>query len=242
MSTGWQESDSSTFLDLGRIFTPWRAEIENAILRFIPARADERFWCVDVGTGDGWLSERVLKRFENAQVIALDGSAAMLARAKDRLAPFGSRVDVRPFRLEDDSWFGTLPGSVRCFLSSIVLHHLDDTQKWTAYRNMFRRLQPGGALIVADVVAPASDEERRYDADLWDADVKRLSLDISGDLEAYERFDREQWNWYRYPDPGDKPSRLADQLRWLEEVGFEGVGAYWLKAGHAVFGGRRSPA
>lgn len=240
MSTGWQESDSTTFLDLGRVFTPWRDEIEAAIAHFIPARPDERFSCVDVGTGDGWLADRVLARFPSAQVIALDGSAAMLARARERLSPYGSRADVRPFRLEDDSWIGELPGAVRCFLSSIVLHHLDDAQKWKMFRSLYRRLQPGGALLVADVIAPSSAEERSYAAQFWDDEVKRASLERCGDLSGFERFDAEQWNWYRYPDPGDRPSRLTDQLRWLEETGFEGVGIYWLKAGHAVFGGSRS--
>src|SRR5579864_1473138 len=79
MSQGWQESDSAIFLDLGRIFTPGRDEIEAAILALIPARQDERFACVDIGAGDGWLSHRVLQRFAAAQVIALDGSPAMLA-------------------------------------------------------------------------------------------------------------------------------------------------------------------
>jgi tRNA (cmo5U34)-methyltransferase len=240
MSTGWQESDSTTFLDLGRVFTPCRDEIEAAILRMIPARADERFWCIDVGTGDGWLSEKVLKRFEGAQVIALDGSAAMLERARERLAPFGKRADVRPFRLEDESWLATIPGAVRCFVSALVLHHLEDAKKWTTFRSIFRRLEKGGALLVADIVAPASDAERAYVAELWDAEVRRQSQELTGSLAAFDRFDAGDWNWYRYPDPGDIPARLADQLRWLEETGFEGAGAYWLKAGHAVFGGFRS--
>src|SRR5471030_2805616 len=104
MSDGWQESDSKTFLDLGRVFTPKRDEIEAAILKLLPARPDERFTCVDVGAGEGWLAQRVLQRFPAAQVIALDGSPTMLGRARDRLAPFGARADIRQFRLEDDAW------------------------------------------------------------------------------------------------------------------------------------------
>jgi len=224
-------------MDLGRIYTPHRDEIEAAILRLIPARPDERFWCVDVGAGEGWLSQRVLQRFTAAQVIALDGSATMLARARDRLAPFGQRATVREFRLESDAWIAPLPGGVRCFLSSIVLHHLDPSTRWTLFRNLYRRLEPGGALLMADLVAPASEAEREYAAEFWDAEVKRQALEMTSSLLAFDRFEGDQWNWYRYPDPGDRPSRLLDQLKWLEEVGFEGVSTFWLRAGHAVFGG-----
>lgn len=237
MSDGWQESDSKTFLDLGRVFTPKRDEIEATILNLLPAQPDERFTCVDVGAGEGWLTQRVLQRFSAAQVIALDGSPTMLARARDRLASFGARADIRQFRLEDESWISNLPGGVRCFLSSIVLHHLDDATRWRLFRNLFRRLEPGGALLMADVIAPASDAERAYAADLWDAEVKRQAQEMTNSLLAFDQFDGDQWNWYRYPDPGDKPSKLLDQLKWLEEVGFGGVSVFWLRAGHAVFGG-----
>src|SRR5215469_18428364 len=162
MSEAWQESDSKVFADLGRIYTPNRDEIEATILQLIPARPDERFWCVDVGAGEGWLSQRVLQRFNGAQVIALDGSPTMLARARERLAPYGQRAVVREFKLESDAWIAPLPGGVRCFLSSIVLHHLDPEARWTLFRNLYRRLEPGGALLMADLIAPSSEAERDY--------------------------------------------------------------------------------
>jgi hypothetical protein len=38
----------------------------------------------------------------------------------------------------------------------------------------------------------------------------------------------------------DKPSRLSDQFRWLEEAGFAEVDVFWMQAGHAIYGGRRA--
>lgn len=240
MSEGWKESDSSAFLELGRIFTPGRNEIEAAILQLIPARPDERFWCVDVGAGDGWLSEKILQRFSAAQVIALDGSDSMIARARDRLAKFGDRAEVRSFRLQEDYWVAGLPGGVRCFISNLVLHHLEDAEKWRLFRTLYRRLEPGGALLIADIVAPGGDQERDYAAATWDLEVKRQSQELTGSLLSYDRFDSDQWNWYRYPDTMDRPSKLLDQLKWLEEVGFFGVSVFWMRAGHAAFGGYKA--
>lgn len=45
---------------------------------------------------------------------------------------------------------------------------------------------------------------------------------------------------YRHPDPVDKPSRLMDQLLWLEQAGWRDVDVYWMRAGHAMFGGRKA--
>ena len=54
---------------------------------------------------------------------------------------------------------------------------------------------------------------------------------------AHEFFERERWNVFEHPDPMDKPSTLPELLRWMEEVGFEGVDAFWARAGHALLGG-----
>src|SRR5437763_1842589 len=63
---------------------------------------------------------------------------------------------------------------------------------------------------------------------------------------AFARFEAGGWNFYRgTPDACDQPSRLDDQLRWLGEAGLAPVDCFWMRAGHAVFGGwrpRRAPA
>ncbi len=51
----------------------------------------------------------------------------------------------------------------------------------------------------------------------------------------------EAWNYYRFPDAGDRPSPLVDQLAWLKEAGFAIVDCFWLQAGHAIFGGFKLP-
>ena len=50
-----------------------------------------------------------------------------------------------------------------------------------------------------------------------------------------------RWNLYRYPDPDfDMPSTVPEHLAWLEEAGFERADLFWLKAGHAVYGGYKA--
>jgi hypothetical protein len=36
------------------------------------------------------------------------------------------------------------------------------------------------------------------------------------------------------------PSPLSEQLVWLREAGFASVDCFWLRAGHAVYGGYRA--
>ena len=84
---------------------------------------------------------------------------------------------------------------------------------------------------------------RKLAADTWDAAVRQRSLDLDGDLRGYDHFCELGWNHYAQsePDPDsiDKPSSLFDQLKWLEQAGFTDVDVFWMKAGHAIFGGRK---
>ena len=83
------------------------------------------------------------------------------------LAPFADRVELREFRLEARDWRAALGHDVRCFLSSLVIHHLDGPAKRALYADLYRHLAPGGALLIMDLVAPTSELERRYIAQAW---------------------------------------------------------------------------
>jgi trans-aconitate methyltransferase len=236
----WSEVDSQRFIGLGLIYTPSRAEIRDTILDLIPAAPDEAFLAVELGVGGGWLSEALLERFPSAGVLGLDGSATMLRETSARLQRFAGRYTLREFRLEDRAWRAECGAGVRCFVSSLVIHHLDGQGKQLLYRDLHGQLDDSGALIIADVVAPRSEWERRYMARSWDAAVKHQSLDFAGSLDAYQHFVDTHWNLYEHPDPMDMPSTVVEHLGWLAEAGFAGSNVFWERAGHAVYGGYKS--
>ncbi|HEV2094223.1 MAG TPA: methyltransferase domain-containing protein [Rubrobacter sp.] len=232
----WGEDESKVFVEYGRAMVPGREEIERTILDLIPSGPDDPFSGVEIGTGAGWLSAAVLREFPKARMVGLDGSPEMLKTAAERLTPYGDRAELRRFRLEDPSWTDGLP-TVRVFLSSLVLHHLDGAGKRDLFGRLFDRLEPGGALLFADVMEPRTELARSHFATAWEEDIRRRSVEFHGDGRAHEFFVRERWNFYDHPDPGDKPSTLPEQLRWMEEAGFEGVDVFWARAGHALLGG-----
>ncbi len=122
-------------------------------------------------------------------------------------------------------------------MSCPVLHHLDGPGKRETFARMFEKLKPGGAFLFADVIKPRTEHARKHAASAWEEEIRRRSLEIHGNLRAYEFFVREHRNMYLYPDPMDKPSTTPEQLRWLEEAGFEGSDVFWTRAGYAVLGG-----
>jgi tRNA (cmo5U34)-methyltransferase len=237
----WSEESSRHFIELGRVYTPSRDEIQETILDLIPADTADDFLVVELGVGGGWLSAAILERFPAARVLGLDGSAEMLRETEERLRPFAGRFELRPFRLEDSSWLAGIGAGVRCFVSSLVVHHLDGAGKQALYRNLAAHLEPGGAILIADLVAPRSERERRMMASAWDAEVKRQSLALTGSPRTYQQFLDDHWNWYDYPDPMDMPSTVPEHLEWLAAAGCGSANVFWQRAGHAIYGGYRQP-
>lgn len=217
------------------MFVPSRDEQHDALCSLLPAAPDEAFTAVELGAGDGTLARAVLGRFPRCRYVALDGSAVM----RDRLtATLGARGEVRGFDLAAVDWREALPRPLRAVVASLVVHHLDGAGKRRLFADLARRLEPGGALLLADIVEPVDARAKALFARQWSDAARAQSLEVTGGLEAFEAFTAEGWNFYATtPDLYDQPSRLADQLAWLREAGFSRADCWWLRAGHAIYGG-----
>ncbi len=241
----WDEEDSRGFLDDGRFFVPEREAQIAAICALVPEpppelSGDARAHVVELCCGEGLLSGALLARLPGAVVHGYDGSEAMLAHARAALAGHGERFEAHRFDLHDAGW-RHFPWPVHAFVTSLALHHLDGAGKRRLFADLAAALAPGGALLIADLILPASPEATALAAAAWDDEVRRRSLDLAGDLRPFERFRATGWNYFDDPaaEPYDKPSPLFDQLRWLAEAGLTAVDVYWMKAGHAIYGGRK---
>ena len=103
---------------------------------------------LELGTGTGETSRRVLARNPAAVLLGLDASDAMLEHARATL-PAG-HVDLRSWRLTDP-----LPeGPFDAVFSALTIHHLDAAGKADLFRRVARVLAPAGRLVIGDVVVP----------------------------------------------------------------------------------------
>lgn len=93
---------------------------------------------VDFGCGTGRDVERLLNALPNGRVVAVDGSARMLARLRDRLAHRLDSVEILEADLRD-----RLPlTSVDAVMSVATLHWLPDHA--AVFANIAEVLRPGG--------------------------------------------------------------------------------------------------
>ena len=237
--TPWSEADSALFIDEGAYFVPERELQIATICGLVPEHIGQKpGHVVELCCGEGLLTRALLEAFPDIRMHAYDGSPRMLEATRATADPHAERLTTTHFDLEGEDW-RRFDWPLTAVVSSLAIHHLDGAGKQKLYADMAAALAPGGALIVADLVAPAGPRAHAIAADAWDEAVRRRAQELDGNLAAFERFQEAGWNFYRDsdPDPIDKPSPLYDQLRWLDEAGLTAVDVVWMKAGHAILCG-----
>ena len=235
----WSESDSGHFIDYGAYFVPEREVQINTICAVIP-QPDRPVHIAELCCGEGLLAAALVDQFPRATVHVLDGSQTMLEATTSRLEAFADRVDSQLFDLAATEW-RRFPWPLHAIVSSLAVHHLDGSGKRQLFADMTSALAPGGALVICDLVEAASRQGNRVYARHWDDGVRQRSLELDGNLDKFAFFQHDRWNYYAdpEPDPVDQPSPLLAQLKWMEAAGLVNVDVHWLKAGHAIFSGRK---
>ena len=128
-----REWDASSY---ERVSAPLEA-MGREVLDRLDLRGDERV--LDAGCGTGRVTAALLERLPRGEVVAVDGSAAMTAQARERL---GDRAEV----VTADLLELALDRPVDAILSTATLHWVLDHDR--LFANLLALLAPGGRLVV----------------------------------------------------------------------------------------------
>ncbi|AMV72554.1 metalloregulator ArsR/SmtB family transcription factor [Desulfuromonas carbonis] len=130
---------------------------------------------LDLGVGTGALLPALCDKAR--QVVGIDQSPAMLAEARQRVAGAGltERVDLR---LGEMTHLPLADGSVDGVLLHLALHHADRPR--AIIGELLRVLQPGGRLVILDLLRHEQEWAREELGDLWLGFVRE---DITGWLQ-----------------------------------------------------------
>lgn len=176
------------------------------VLDRVHVRGDERV--MDAGCGSGRLTEKLLERLPQGEVVGVDLSQNMLQQAAEHLKSFSGRVKLLhgdlahlPFNAEFDGIFSTA-----------AFHWVKDHD--ALFQSLARSLKPGGWLVAQCGGGP---------------NIERLLERIHGLLRTpkYGLFFRDWQSPWEYPDEPTTIDRMA-------RAGFTDVKA-WLEFAPATF-------
>jgi SAM-dependent methyltransferase len=144
---GPDADDFAELLDLdGEILHAYLSDLTGWVARRAAGTPARRILDLGAGTGTGTLA--LARRFGDAEVIAVDGSADLLGRLQARARDQGLDGRIRLVRADlDEGWPDT--GDVDVAWASLSLHHLADPGR--VLRDAFAAIRPGGLLAVAEM-------------------------------------------------------------------------------------------
>lgn len=132
MNTGAREWDAETYDAVSDPQFEWGMEV----LERLRLRGEER--ALDAGCGTGRITAELVERLPRGRVIAVDGSEAMVGKARERL---GDRADY----LVSDLLELDLEEPVDLVFSTATLHWIADHDR--LFRQLRSVLRPGGRLV-----------------------------------------------------------------------------------------------
>ncbi len=185
-----------------------RAEQLEILLALLAAAPIDDGAVLDLGVGSGLVAEAVLDRLPDARLVGIDFSEPMLELARRRLAHFGSRSVLVRGDLANLGGLELPRLPYRAAFSVQTLHHLSGDE-WAAAVNWTANVvEPEGLIVVVDRVQVAEPLFQDW-AVIWSRIDSRVPETYAEHLDELAA-------------GGDRPTRLHDQIRWLEEAGLEG--------------------
>jgi len=140
---GWDAQQES--------FNPERERRFRAMLDALAVSVPPRFTALDLGSGPGSLSARLLRRFPSARVVAIDYDPVTLRIGRGALGEFGGRLTWVDAKLGSRGWTDLLPRSkFHAAVSTTALHWLPEANLRHLYRDLGRLLRRDGVFLNGD--------------------------------------------------------------------------------------------
>lgn len=188
---------------------------------------------LDLGCGDGVLTDTLMRIDNVLSSTLVDGSEEMLKKASERLKDHGD-VHYIKASFQDVIEGNALRGTFDFIVSSLAIHHLDIKGKRDLFRWIYSHLKDEGHFLNIDVVLAPNDDLDTWYMILWQEWIteKKALAGITGGVHDD--------TMRRYKDNKDnKPDTLEAQLDALRTIGFKNVDCYYKYGIFTMYGGRK---
>ncbi len=200
---------------------PYYNEMLDTTVKSIPFEKTKKIKVLDLGCGTGNLTRQIKLAFPNSSIICLDISETMIEQACKKLKKF----DEISFLIQDFNDL-SFQESFDVIISSLALHHLiSDDDKKDIYRRIYQLLNNKGVFLNFDNILGSNNSIQERYLNVWN-DFLKKSFPEEQVLSILKKHHEE-----------DRPAKIFDQLKWLEEIGFKDVDVIVKYYNFAVYGG-----
>ncbi len=233
--TRWADNEfAKEYRDNADIFIVERQRmigIMASFYRYFSAKSKTEL--LDLGCGDGILTQRILETDGNVSATLVDASDDMLARAGERLKDYQC-IDYIRASFQELMEQDIIHGRFDFIVSSLAIHHLTTGEKILFFNKIHSHLNAGGYFLNIDVVLPPTDTLEQWYLQIWNEWMEEQKALLGIDRDLFSDVTRR----YKSYDE-NKPDTLDSQLNALRKIGFGEVDCFYKYGVFAVYGGKR---
>ncbi|AGK54050.1 class I SAM-dependent methyltransferase [Bacillus sp. 1NLA3E] len=229
-TTNWQRQDvTQHYLEQVRGGIPFGVEQVKMTLQLINHFTPNPKRVMDLGCGNGFLAEILLKAYPEASALLIDHSEPMIQVAREYMSDYSNRCEIIQGDFSHSILKYVEPNSIDCIVSGFAIHHLTHEKKKALYREIHDVLVDGGIFINIEHTASATPAIEKLHDELF---IDHLAFHNKRDRAAVAT------EYYNRPDKEDNILERVDiQVNWLREIGFQHSDCYFKWMELAVFGG-----
>jgi SAM-dependent methyltransferase len=221
-------------------YLPYREWRFRTMLDVLEAMVGGSGRVLDLGSGPGSLSQRVLQRFPRIRVVAVDYDPVVLRIGQGALGTYGGRLTWVDAKIGGPHWTdGLPPGKYDAAVSTTALHWLPPGSLRRVYGDLGTLIRRDGAFLNGDRLPWGAEEPRlerlaervrkvrvkradqRRDWGAW----RRWWRDASRAPELAESFEEHRRRQAQHPK--ETAMSLSSQIRALRRGGFRTVAVVW---------------
>lgn len=185
---------------------PYYLQLVSSFVKSLPDNFNPNS-ILDLGCGNGNISAQLVAYFPKATFTLVDASSEMIDLCRNQFNDYDFIYSNKYFK---DFLFNA--ESYDLIVAGFSLHHCDNTEKQSIFKDINSSLTKGGIFSYSDLM------------------ITKNNPDHPGLLKKWEKFvnnnfpDGEKWTWImEHYEAFDKPTDYLVQIEWLKNAGFTNI-------------------
>lgn len=198
-------AQADSYIELMEKLVPNYLDGQETMIDLIQCDVNKPIKVLDLGCGNGILSQLVFKKFPNAKIVGFDITKEMLDTYVNKLEKHKDKFEV----IQGDFKTNDFGKNYDVVLTGLTLQHLNPNERKEIFQKIFNSLNKNGIYITRDIIVSHNKKETKNLYDQWIKYMNSCSED--GNI------------WYDKHIQKDFPQTVNDLVSWQQEVGFKNV-------------------
>jgi len=189
---------------------------QHQIIRSLLPNEDKHYRVLDLGCGNGILSEIVFQKLPHSYIVGFDLTENMLKAFEKKLSGYSGKFELKQGDFRTDS----IGNGYDIIIAGLTLHHLTWKEIEKFYNTLYTSLNEGGLFIARDIIIDEDENVVKDQYIFWKEFIKSQG--------------EEPEFWYSKHIEKDHPMTLTDHFAWLKKAGFSKAACQWRLYNFAI--------